>query len=446
MKYVFKPYNPLFPKLYALEQRRIASALPDAAIEHVGSTAVPGLGGKGIIDIAIAVPPESITATIKTVESLGYEYKRAYSTPERHFLIQDRPDPEEGIRRYHVHVTFPESMDWIKFIHFRDHLRNNPEAMHEYAEIKIMAAAVAGQDGEKYRLLKQPLFQKVNFQQEETFIEAGEAKLFCRSFGNGAPLIVVHGGPGLSQEYLLPHLLPLSEKNRVSFYDQRGSGSSTGGADPAHLTLDVFLNDLDAVRRALGYDKISLLGHSWGGFLAMHYAIKYPQHVDKLILLSALPATSSDYEAYMRDWTDRIAPFKEQLDHIEKSLSYSAGDPEAVADYIRLCFQAYCFDKEKVNALNLKMSPQAALNWLHTSNQFDPNLFNTSFDLRPQLQKLACPTLIIHGDADPIPAAAAANTHHSIPHSQLNVLSHCGHFPYLEQPKEFFEILKPFLK
>lgn len=160
-KYVFKPYSKIFPELFRKEKERISSALPNVlSIEHVGSTAVLGLGGKGIIDIAIAVDRKNMDLAITQLQGLGYEFRPIYSTPDRAYFIIYLPDSEEEIRRYHVHLTYPESDDWKGLIGFRDYLRAHPEALQEYAELKRRASIEANNDGEKYRQLKNAIFKK----------------------------------------------------------------------------------------------------------------------------------------------------------------------------------------------------------------------------------------------------------------------------------------------
>ena len=161
-KYVFKPYNNNFPDLFNKEKERIAALIKAIAIEHVGSTAIPNLGGKGIIDIAIAINKKDTNSVLSQLQSLGYEYRPIHSTPDRLFLRIDLPDTEEGIRRYHVHLTYTESNDWKEFIAFRDYLRSHPEEAQKYAEIKKKAATEANHDGEKYRKIKEPIFKKIN--------------------------------------------------------------------------------------------------------------------------------------------------------------------------------------------------------------------------------------------------------------------------------------------
>lgn len=162
-KYVYKPYSKIFPDLFQKEKERIARSLVSVlAIEHVGSTAIPGLGGKGIIDIAISVPKEEMEHTSSILQKLGYEFRPTFSTPDRFYFITYIADPEEGSRRYHIHLTYPSSKEWKELIGFRDYLRTHPEAIEEYADLKKQAAKAANQDGEQYRKLKEPIFQKIN--------------------------------------------------------------------------------------------------------------------------------------------------------------------------------------------------------------------------------------------------------------------------------------------
>lgn len=162
-KYAFKPYSPLFPSLFAKEKARISSHfLFLASIEHIGSTAVPGLGGKGIIDIAIAVEKNCMEEAKNKLQELDYEFRPSFSTSERFYFIIYLPDPEEGSRRYHIHLTYLGSKEWIELVGFRDYLLKNPEVAREYAELKKKAVFEADQDGEKYRKIKAPIFEKIH--------------------------------------------------------------------------------------------------------------------------------------------------------------------------------------------------------------------------------------------------------------------------------------------
>ncbi|MCH9634101.1 MAG: hypothetical protein S4CHLAM7_08430 [Chlamydiae bacterium] len=162
-KYVFKPYSQEFPKLFLNEKNRLVDALQETllTIEHVGSTAIPGLGGKGIIDIAIAVSKHDFKKMPSILEKLGYIFREVHSSSERLFFRIDLSDSSEKIRRYHLHITFPGSVEWKNFLAFRDYLCAHPEAMQEYAELKETIAQSINEDGALYRELKAPFFSKI---------------------------------------------------------------------------------------------------------------------------------------------------------------------------------------------------------------------------------------------------------------------------------------------
>lgn len=160
-KYVYKPYDPFFVELFQNEKKRILAHIPHIpAIEHVGSTAVPGLGGKGIIDIAIGVEKDAIEAVSKKLIRLGYEFRANGSTEERLFFRIDLPDLKESVRRYHLHLTAHHSLIWKELVGFRDYLVAHPAKMQQYAAMKQSAASSANDDGEAYRKLKDPFIQK----------------------------------------------------------------------------------------------------------------------------------------------------------------------------------------------------------------------------------------------------------------------------------------------
>ena len=161
-KYVFKPYSLIFPELFEREKTRISSQLKMGHhIEHIGSTAIPGMGGKGIIDIAIAVQKEDMQTSSDLLQDLGYEFRSNFSTSDRFYFVGNLEDPEEGTRRYHIHLTYLENPEWKKLIQFRDYLKCHPNEAQEYAEIKKKAAKEANQDGIKYREMKETIIQRI---------------------------------------------------------------------------------------------------------------------------------------------------------------------------------------------------------------------------------------------------------------------------------------------
>lgn len=161
-KYVFRPYSTLFPELFLKEKARIAPHINlDAIIEHIGSTAVPGLGGKGIIDIGIAVDRKEIESVSLALQAIGYKFRPVFSTADRLYFITYLPDAEEPNRRYHIHLTYLENKEWKEFLGFRNYLIDHPNDLKEYADLKEKAALDSDGQGEKYRDLKEPLINKI---------------------------------------------------------------------------------------------------------------------------------------------------------------------------------------------------------------------------------------------------------------------------------------------
>src|ERR1700722_11609704 len=125
-------------------------------------------------------------------------------------------------------------------------------------------------------------------QHRQGFVAIADGSLYYNEIGRGIPIIIVHGGPGvLDQGYLQTQLLQLAAEHRLIFYDQRGSGKSLNTKlDEKHINIDQFVKDLEALRTSLGLEKFILMGHSWGGLLAMQYAIAHQDHLLGLVLLN----------------------------------------------------------------------------------------------------------------------------------------------------------------
>ncbi|HIH14180.1 MAG TPA: GrpB family protein [Nanoarchaeota archaeon] len=159
-KYSFKKYSKKFPKLYQLERERIRKILPRALIAHIGSTAVPCLCGKGIIDVGIAMPKKYRINARNKLEKAGYTYKESSGDAERFFLRRDYKYRRK-IRRVHLHLTWLNSLNWKKTIAFVWYLRRNSADAEEYALIKKKASRFAKDSGEKYRAYKTNYIKKL---------------------------------------------------------------------------------------------------------------------------------------------------------------------------------------------------------------------------------------------------------------------------------------------
>lgn len=161
-KYTFKPYHNSYPNLFLKEKQRLKQVLDSIiAIEHVGSTAIKGLGGKGIIDIAIAAELKNWPAIKQQLKKLGYFYHETASSSERFFFEIDLFTDSGSLQRYHLHLMEFEKEQWNHFIKFRDTLKNNPTLLNEYTLIKKQASKEAGQKGSVYRNMKKAFIDRV---------------------------------------------------------------------------------------------------------------------------------------------------------------------------------------------------------------------------------------------------------------------------------------------
>lgn len=159
-KYVFREYDPQYPTFFSLEAKKLEEILGmEVRVEHVGSTAVPGLGGKGIIDVVIGVPKEKMWDTKKILEK-HYVFREQWSTPERLYFIQDYPY-QGSTRRVHIHLTEEEGEIWRELVGFRDYLLAHPAALKKYVMIKKEAVKVALGEGEKYRKHKDAFIKDI---------------------------------------------------------------------------------------------------------------------------------------------------------------------------------------------------------------------------------------------------------------------------------------------
>jgi GrpB-like predicted nucleotidyltransferase (UPF0157 family) len=155
---VLDAYDPLWPEEFRAESGRIARSCAhlEIVLEHVGSTAVPGLSAKPIIDIAAGVPPRADRKPyIQALKELGYEHKGAHGVPGRDYFRRGSP------RSHHVHMVSWSSDIWRDHLLFRDHLRGNPAVMLEYEILKRQLAIAHADDRRKYQAGKGPFIQAV---------------------------------------------------------------------------------------------------------------------------------------------------------------------------------------------------------------------------------------------------------------------------------------------
>jgi proline iminopeptidase len=275
------------------------------------------------------------------------------------------------------------------------------------------------------------------------YLEVEGARLFFRAVGEGTSLVIVHGGPGMSHDYLAPQLIRLlAEDYRLIFYDQRGSGRSTGVEDTTRLTVGQFVEDLEAVGRAFDLGGLNLLGHSFGGLLALSYAAAHPSRVEKLLLVDTSPAS---WELNFPYFLQTIAERRTEADQrdMDKLREAARSEPAAMERYLKVFFRTFFSDPTLSDSLALGIDERWLINNDVTGRSVWADLGR--YDLHDQLPRITAPTLILHGGASVMSVEGAVAIRNRIPRSRLIVLEDVGHFPYIEAPQAFGAAVKAFI-
>lgn len=265
--------------------------------------------------------------------------------------------------------------------------------------------------------------------------------------GDGEPVVVLHGGPGLSHKYLYPQIDSLlSNDNQLIFYDQRASGWSGGIEDTLSLNIDVFVEDLEQIRLKLGIEKLNLMGHSFGGLLAMYYGIKYPDNLKSIILVDSDAAswelrTPYQIQTIRSRLTD--ADWK-AMEDLEKQGAFTNKDPVLIDKYFRIFLSSYFANPANVAKLDLGFDSKLVEKNEITSMHIRDNL--AKYDIHSELKKITCPVLVMIGRQSVFSVESAGAIDASLPNSTLKIFEDCGHFEYIEQPAQFKSVVTDFYK
>ena len=275
--------------------------------------------------------------------------------------------------------------------------------------------------------------------------EINGTKLYIKTMGAGEPIVMVHDGPGFNHLFFLPQFKELAKHYKLIFYDQRASGKSSAEADSNSINMATFVEDLEGIRKFFGLKKMNLFGHSWGGLIAMNYAIKYPQNLGSLILSNSIPPTPSLRSAMFMTLSKRATKEEgSEYRKITSSKEFKEKDPVVMAKFYKLLFAPSFYNKKYVDSLNILL-PQDNEEKARLLAFLFRDTTLTNYDILTQLNVIKCPTLIISGDFDIMPQRSNEQIHKAIKNSKLVILKNCGHFPFVEDKKEYFKVLENFL-
>jgi proline iminopeptidase len=269
-------------------------------------------------------------------------------------------------------------------------------------------------------------------------IQRGDVSLFYETEGKGDPVILLAGGPGVSPYSVKPVMDYVSSKHMAVLIHQRGTGKTvlpSTGKD--HLSLQIFIDDIDAVRKDLRVDKITLVGHSWGGMLAMAYAGAHPDRVSHIILMGSGGPNLSFAPIFGDNINMHLLPEDREL---QKRADADANGDAELAAYNRLMaiIPGYFYSRD---------------NAIEFSKSFKPTDYTTKlmtllsgFDITSSVPKYKGPVDILQGRQDPIDANTVALNLKYLPQAKVHWIERAGHFPWLEQPADFQKTISEILK
>jgi proline iminopeptidase len=292
---------------------------------------------------------------------------------------------------------------------------------------------------------------------DEGYVDANGVMIYYTAFGKGDPLVIVHGGPGASHDYFLPHLAPLARTNRLIFIDERGSGRSEKLEDVKQYTVERMVDDVEAVRVALNLGRINLLGHSYGGVLAQAYALKHQDHLKHLVLASTFHSTKALNAAFVRMKEKMDPALRARIDAAEKAGLFGQGPNYRKGRYtddymIAAWGEAYFpYLYQRNPDANYDPVGNGIMSWdlyremWGSNGEFviDGNL--TSVEYADRLGSIKVPTLITVGDHDETDPQIARDMNGLIKGSKLVVLPQSGHMTFVDQPVLFRKAVDDFV-
>jgi proline iminopeptidase len=269
-----------------------------------------------------------------------------------------------------------------------------------------------------------------------------DASLFVNVIGQGYPLLFMHGGPGQDHTSLLA-FQPCADQFTLVFYDHRCNGRSNGAAVTS-MTWENLTADAEALRQSLGFDKWAVLGHSFGGNVALEYALRYPQSLSHLVLMD----TGGD-----QWWVNQNAP------ELLAKRGYSASAVQAARRFYNgqvtpgeyfttvMKFLSAYFYRNLLLALahevfssgqSPKLRPEATI--------FGYNQLLKGWTVMDRLSEIQAPTLVLAGRHDFLfPTEHQAALAAGLPNARLEIIERAGHNPQMERPAEVIEAIRNFM-
>ncbi len=285
---------------------------------------------------------------------------------------------------------------------------------------------------------------KAQYQHDSIRVEYGYLHFYTK--GSGKPVVLLQGGPGFSS-YYMRSIADSIPDHQCILIDYQGTGRSQYRvADTNWVNINTITGDIERVRSKLQIDKWAVLGHSYGGMFALNYAKTYPQHIERLVLISSA-GTNNQFQHY---YSDNIAlrltgEDKKALSQIQSNKDLSA--EEKGLQSMLTAINALFYDRTKVPAFlqNIPVDKPAQVHnkaffnaYVHRSDFFQ-------FDISKEVLTLTIPVRTIEGRQDPGNDGQQLLLNERMKNAKITFIERSGHFPWAEQPEVFFNALKGYL-
>ena len=261
------------------------------------------------------------------------------------------------------------------------------------------------------------------------------------------PLLTLHGGPGAAHDCIDPLRELAVQGRRIVFYDQLGCGRSDQPLDPSLWTVELFLEELATIRAELGLDRIHLFGLSWGGMLAMEYALRRPPGLESLVLASA-PASMKPWMAEA-DRLRRMLPADVQETLSRHEADGSTGSPEYQEAMLVFYERHVCRRKPwpepvRRSVEQLMANPEVYLT-MNGPSEFHVTGTLRSWSVAGRLGEISVPTLVTCGRYDECTPEMSAAIAGAIPGAELVIFEESAHFAQAEEPERYRQVVARFL-
>jgi len=275
-------------------------------------------------------------------------------------------------------------------------------------------------------------------------VPVGDIEIGCTVVGDGDAVIVLHGAIGLGSTYMRA-LDAWADEFQLVYYDQRGSGQTPLG-DVQKVSFPGGVEDLDGLRRALGLDRVQLLGHSAGAYLAALYAAAHPEATAGLVLLNPGPPLTPDLmQRFGRAMAARRTPADDDARRaIEESAGFRDREPATLERHQLNTFIPFFRERATIERVSLGFTAITAANVQRAPERMVGSL--GALDPMRQFAGIGCPTLVVHAELDPIPVEWSRLLADTVPDAGFVVIEGGSHFPMIEDTDALHGAVVPWLR